>query len=437
MPTQVAVTEHSTCATTSPSGGVTDEGCAQASQNCTDGDSSTEKTTVSKRKTIKERFQHASNMVKKQQAERSIAYAIIMASRSSLSTSTLWSSQGNQPFSQQNEDDVWEDSTGHCGSIHNGTVITGDAGNQRVIPGREDTETKEDDRGQFTRETDHTVHEAVETEECQDAQTEEASDVEGKFSAQQSSLPPSKPTKFIHQKHTSQDQDTSYQDAKSNEASDKGKASPQQSSLPQPKLTKPGRSKRYRENQCTRNSKKKKGGSRSVLNKTASTTCGPNNRRCLIDSVMALLPPKMDKESLHSALVSSMPTTGDTSPLDISAALAHHRMNLISVSGAYHIKEGAPYHLLQETECQLIINIKLTNQNHQTMSHFVGWDGITIHDTPFSHIVNTSTDRADPAGSNMVFKKMYTKEGFRSWQITKIYRLVNIGESPEEGGGGL
>ena len=35
-------------------------------------------------------------------------------------------------------------------------------------------------------------------EPCGDEKTEEASDVEGKFSAQQSSVPPSKPIKFTH-----------------------------------------------------------------------------------------------------------------------------------------------------------------------------------------------------------------------------------------------
>ena len=100
----------------------------------------------------KERCQHVLKMAEKRQVVKTIASAIVQASRSpqSVSTvvSTLWSSKGEQPFSQHHGvDDVWE---------------------------------------------------GVESEECGDGKTEEASDVEGQFSAQQSSVTPSKPTKFTH-----------------------------------------------------------------------------------------------------------------------------------------------------------------------------------------------------------------------------------------------
>ena len=77
-----------------------------------------------------------------------------------------------------------------------------------------------------------------------------------------------------------------------------------------------------------------------------------------------------------------MPMEGDTLILDISDALAAHGLELKSFSASSHKKGGAPFYLLQEVGWRLIINIKLTDQQYQTMSHFIEWDGEMIRDHP-------------------------------------------------------
>ncbi len=81
---------------------------------------------------------------------------------------------------------------------------------------------------------------------------------------------------------------------------------------------------------------------------------------------------------------------------------------------------------MQELQCRLVINIKLTNRKKEVMSHFISWDGMTLYDQPQMSIVNNTYDRAHEKGSKNVFEKLYKKTDFLSWQITGIYRLENI-----------
>ena len=111
--------------------------------------------------------------------------------------------------------------------------------------------------------------------------------------------------------------------------------------------------------------------------------------------------------------------------MNIKDALAAQHLQLERVTQKYIKKGGAPYHLLQEHNCRLIINIKLTNQKKQTMPRFVAWDGKTVHDHPYVIRVNKTTDRTDPTKSKMVFQQLYKKEGFHSFQVTNVFMLVN------------
>ena len=124
------------------------------------------------------------------------------------------------------------------------------------------------------------------------------------------------------------------------------------------------------------------------------------------------------------AISSSMPTEGDTSMMNITDALATNGLMLKQVNAKYIRKGGAPFHILQERECRMIISIKLTNLEGMTMSHFVAWDGKVIYDRPFTSNVNNIRDRANPERSNMAFAKLYPKSEFKSWQITTVYQLM-------------
>ena len=169
-------------------------------------------------------------------------------------------------------------------------------------------------------------------------------------------------------------------------------------------------------------SMRKEGGSRLVMNmSTGLKTCSTNNRTCLLDAVGVLLQSSIKKDLVLYDIASSMPSEGDTSIEKAIDALSKHGMELKSVTGAYNKRGGAAYYLLQEQKCNLIINIKLTNEKKEIMSHFVAWDGQLIYDRPKNIKVNERTDRSNEENSKMVFDKLFN--GF-SWQITNIYKLV-------------
>ena len=176
-------------------------------------------------------------------------------------------------------------------------------------------------------------------------------------------------------------------------------------------------------------SKMKRGGSRLVLNKSPLLVDvgGKNNRTCLLEAIGSVLPHNKDKAEVCAAITSSMPSAGDTSIMCVNHALSPFGMALERVSDRFNREGGYPFHLMQEHDCRLIINIKLTNHNKQNMSHFVAWDGRVIHDRPHESRVNSTSDRADFVGSKMVFGKLYNKKLFKSWQITNIYELIEIG----------
>ena len=200
----------------------------------------------------------------------------------------------------------------------------------------------------------------------------------------------------------------------------------QSSLLPSPEQKPKRKRKRKRESQASRkhgnDAKRKKGGARLILNKTEAISSGPNTRTCLLDSVTALLPAET-KEQVHAAMVTAMPAEGDTSVADLANALAAHGLSLVPVSGEYIKKGGAPFHLLQEHQCKLVINLRLTDLDGDPMSHFVAFDGECIHDRPYLSKVNSTYDRTNPEKSKLAFAKLFKTTEFKSWQITSVYRL--------------
>ena len=59
------------------------------------------------------------------------------------------------------------------------------------------------------------------------------------------------------------------------------------------------------------------------------------------------------------------------------------------------------------------------------MSHFVAWDGKVVYDKPQNCWVNSTSNRADP---KLVFGKLYPKNLFSGYQITKVFMLNLIDE---------
>ena len=157
-----------------------------------------------------------------------------------------------------------------------------------------------------------------------------------------------------------------------------GAFSASQSSITPPGQSQPTRRKRNRNYKHKNNQKnhskalKLAGGSRHVLNKSAPTRTGCiNPRTCLIDAVKHLLEPGPTRDALHIVMVDSMPAVGDTAIADILDALTSHGLELVPVGGNYHKTGGAHFHLMNERECSLVVNIKLTNPEGWPISHFV------------------------------------------------------------------
>ena len=82
------------------------------------------------------------------------------------------------------------------------------------------------------------------------------------------------------------------------------------------------------------------GGSRLVRAKLLPAIEGANNRTCLLDSILKILPPTKNRELVQSAITSSMPKEGDTSIKNISNALADNGLILESVRAKYIRKGG-------------------------------------------------------------------------------------------------
>ena len=102
---------------------------------------------------------------------------------------------------------------------------------------------------------------------------------------------------------------------------------------------------------------------------------GENARTCLGDAIIAILPSREDKELMRLAIATSIPADGDTSILRINNALATQGLILNQVNGRYIKKHGAPYNLLQERECRLIIGIKLTSLDATGDQCIISLDG--------------------------------------------------------------
>jgi hypothetical protein len=82
------------------------------------------------------------------------------------------------------------------------------------------------------------------------------------------------------------------------------------------------------------------GGSRLIPTDSMTMSDRGNNRTCLLDSIMQILPPTTNRHLVQSAITSSMPKEGDTSVKNIKQALADSGLILVRVGGKYIRKGG-------------------------------------------------------------------------------------------------
>ena len=153
---------------------------------------------------------------------------------------------------------------------------------------------------------------------------------------------------------------------------------------------------------------------------------GKNKRTCLLDAVLSILFPNNDADKLKVKITNAMPKEGDTSIMDIESALRECGLKLELKNNMYIKKGGAAYHLLHEKNCRLIIRIKLVNLKGQNMTHFVAWDGKTVYDNPYNLDVDSDKDRETKHASKMAFGGLYPRTEFLSWQITAVFKLIEI-----------
>ena len=144
-----------------------------------------------------------------------------------------------------------------------------------------------------------------------------------------------------------------------------------------------------------------------------------------MDALIILLKPPIDVQGLAAGITARMPEDGDTSIEDIRGALQEHGLVLEVVNIKYMKKGGASFYLFEETNCRLIIRLKLTNLRNETMFHFVAWDGEVVYDKPYDNIIDREIDLASKEASTMAFGRLYPKTEFISWQITSVYSVVH------------
>jgi hypothetical protein len=167
------------------------------------------------------------------------------------------------------------------------------------------------------------------------------------------------------------------------------------------------------------------GGSKLFRSKYGEKSNRKNNRLCLLNSILRVMPDGLDGITVRTDVASSMPKEGDTPISSASKALMPHGIYLHPISKKYHQLGGPEFNLLQEKDCRLIINVKLTNVKKQHMYHFVAWDGKVVHDDPQSVSVE-ALDRATSKTCRAVFDKLYKKDEFHSWQICSVYEMTKV-----------
>ena len=154
---------------------------------------------------------------------------------------------------------------------------------------------------------------------------------------------------------------------------------------------------------------------------------GGNDRTCLMDAILSIVPRGVNKMELLGDIGDSMPDCGDTSIEDIKGALLRYGLATRVVSQKYIKKKGAAFHLFQEDDCKLLIRLILKNKEDVSMGHFVGYDGNVVYDKPEVLEINREEDNLDRWDDcKEIFGTLYPKTEFNSWQIVGVYEFIRV-----------
>ena len=150
-----------------------------------------------------------------------------------------------------------------------------------------------------------------------------------------------------------------------------------------------------------------------------------NERTCLLDAVISILPSSANSAEIEKSIKMLMPKKGDTSIAVAGRALSEHGFKFDNVtSGFIGIKGSAAFHILQVKDCRYILNLKLTNLDGLSTSHFIAYDGAILHDQDVSCEVY-DYDRETVKRCKSIFRRLYGKDvGFDTWQITGVWSLI-------------
>ena len=184
--------------------------------------------------------------------------------------------------------------------------------------------------------------------------------------------------------------------------------------------SKPARRKKKRQKSKSKNDKVD-GGARVVRTPLGK---GEVRRACLKHAVFNLFAPEEMKRVHDLSLpFPSSPDGGDVTIEQGNTWLMKHGMKLNPVTDRYRKEGGILFHLLKDSDCRLVIKVKLTMRDGSGVAnHFFAYDGTTLHDEPDS----IKPSRADRKEENClsIFQQLFPKERFSNFRVTNVFELV-------------
>ena len=180
---------------------------------------------------------------------------------------------------------------------------------------------------------------------------------------------------------------------------------------------------RRRRNRCDNRS------THARLNQSRSMKREMKQKQCtyLIDAICRIIRDRTGVNIVRRAIKTALQREGVMSIKQVCKALAPHGMELRGTGSKYHQTGGPHFNVLQEIQCQLIIELKFNNGNKGGQMHrFVSWDGSVLHNAELSITVDAGHDRSDARMCKKVFNILCDKLGYQTSQICQIYELVQI-----------
>ena len=152
-------------------------------------------------------------------------------------------------------------------------------------------------------------------------------------------------------------------------------------------------------------------------------------RACLKHAVFNLFTPE-EMNRVRDLLLPfpSSPDGGDVTIEQGNTWLMEPPLGLFlnPVTYRYRKKGGIPYHLLKDSDCRLVIKVKLTMRDSSGVAnHFFAYDGTTLHDEPDS-IKPSRDDRSKEENCLSIFQQLFPKERFSNFRVTNVFELGSI-----------